>query len=62
MVKMIENMTDEEIVDFNIPTGIPLAYEFNENLKPVKQGFIGDPESIVQAAEAVANQGVAQEN
>ena len=62
MVKMIENMTDEEIVDFNIPTGIPLAYEFNENLKPIKQGFIGDPESIEQAAEAVANQGLAQEN
>ena len=56
---MIENMTDEEIIAFNIPTGIPLAYEFNENLKPVKKGFIGDPESIQQAAEAVANQGLA---
>jgi len=59
MVKMIENISDEEIVDFNIPTGIPLAYEFNENLKPIKQGFIGDPETIKQAAQAVANQGLA---
>ena len=59
MVKMIENISDEEIVDFNIPTGIPLAYEFNENLKPIKQGFIGDPETIKQATQAVANQGLA---
>ena len=59
MVKMIENISDEEIVDFNIPTGIPLAYEFNENLKPIKQGFIGDPETIEKAAQAVANQGLA---
>jgi 2,3-bisphosphoglycerate-dependent phosphoglycerate mutase len=59
MVKMIENISDEKIVDFNIPTGIPLAYEFNENLKPIKQGFIGDPETIKQATQAVANQGLA---
>ena len=59
MVKMIENISDKEIMDFNIPTGIPLAYEFNENLKPIKQGFIGDPETIKQAAQAVANQGLA---
>ena len=58
-VKMIENISDKEIMDFNIPTGIPLAYEFNENLKPIKQGFIGDPETIKQAAQAVANQGLA---
>ena len=59
MVKMIENISDKEIVNFNIPTGIPLAYEFNENLKPIKQGFIGDPETIEKAAQAVANQGLA---
>ena len=59
MVKMIENISDKEIMDFNIPTGIPLAYEFNENLKPIKQGFIGDPETIKQAAQAVVNQGLA---
>ena len=59
MVKMIENISDKEIMDFNIPTGIPLAYEFNENLKPIKQGFIGDPETIKEAAQAVANQGLA---
>jgi len=59
MVKMIENISDKAIVDFNIPTGIPLAYEFNENLKPIKQGFIGDPETIKQATQAVANQGLA---
>ena len=59
MVKMIENISDKEIMNFNIPTGIPLAYEFNENLKPIKQGFIGDPETIKKAAQAVANQGLA---
>ena len=59
MVKMIENISDKEIMNFNIPTGIPLAYEFNENLKPIKQGFIGDPETIEKAAQAVANQGLA---
>ena len=58
MVKMIENISDKEIMNFNIPTGIPLAYEFNDNLKPIKQGFIGDPETIKQAAQAVANQGL----
>ena len=58
MVKMIENISDKEIMNFNIPTGIPLAYEFNENLKPIKQGFIGDPETIKHAAQAVANQGL----
>jgi len=59
MVKMIENISDKEIMNFNIPTGIPLAYEFNDNLKPIKQGFIGDPETIKQATQAVANQGLA---
>ena len=59
MVKMIENISDAEIIAFNIPTGIPLAYEFNENLKPIKQGFIGDPEFIEKAKQAVANQGLA---
>ena len=59
MVKMIENISDKEIMNFNIPTGIPLAYEFNENLKPIKQGFIGDPETIEKAAQAIANQGLA---
>ena len=59
MVKMIENISEEEIIAFNIPTGIPLAYEFNENLKPIKQGFIGDPEFIEKAKQTVANQGLA---
>ena len=59
MVKMIENISEEEIIAFNIPTGIPLVYEFNENLKPVKKGFIGDPEFIEQAKQAVASQGLA---
>ena len=59
MVKMIENISEKEIIAFNIPTGIPLVYEFNENLKPVKKGFIGDPEFIEQAKQAVASQGLA---
>jgi 2,3-bisphosphoglycerate-dependent phosphoglycerate mutase len=57
---MIEQISDEDITQFNIPTGIPLVYEFNENLSPIKQGFIGDEEIIKEASEAITKQGLAQ--
>jgi 2,3-bisphosphoglycerate-dependent phosphoglycerate mutase len=59
LVKMLDGMSDAEIVAFNIPTGIPLAYELDDNLKPVSREFLGDPEAIANAAAAVAAQGKA---
>lgn len=59
LVKMLDGISDAEIVAFNIPTGIPLAYELDDNLKPVSREFLGDPEAIANAAAAVAAQGKA---
>jgi 2,3-bisphosphoglycerate-dependent phosphoglycerate mutase len=44
----------------NIPTGIPLVYELNDDLKPIKHYYLGDPEEIAKAQQAVANQGKAK--
>ena len=60
MVKYLDNISDEAIPELNIPTGIPLVYELNANLKPIKSYYLGDPEAIRKAAEAVANQGKAK--
>ena len=57
LVKMLDGMSDDEIVAFNIPTGVPLAYELDDDLKPVSREFLGDPEAIAKAAAAVAAQG-----
>jgi len=56
LVKMLEEVSDEDITNFNIPTGIPLLYELDKNLKPIHREFVGDPEAVQQAVEAVANQ------
>jgi 2,3-bisphosphoglycerate-dependent phosphoglycerate mutase len=56
LVKYLDNVSDEEIVGLNIPTGIPLVYELDENLKPLKHYYLGDAEAAKKAAEAVANQ------
>jgi 2,3-bisphosphoglycerate-dependent phosphoglycerate mutase len=60
LVKHLDNVSDEEIVDLNIPTGIPLVYELDQNLRPVERGgrYLGDAEAARKAAEAVANQAV----
>lgn len=50
-------MSDEEIVKLNIPTGIPLVYELDKNLKPAKHYYLGDPEEVKKAMNKVANQG-----
>ena len=50
---------DEEITGFNIPTGIPLAYDLDDDLKPRSREFLGDPDAVAAAAAAVANQGKA---
>ena len=60
LVKMLDQVSDEEITGFNIPTGIPLAYELDDNLQPVSREFLGDPEAVAKAAAAVAAQGKAQ--
>jgi len=60
LVKYLDNVSEEEIVNLNIPTGIPLVYELDEELKPVKHYYLGDQEAIKKAMQAVANQGKAK--
>ncbi len=60
LVKYLDHKSDEDIVHYNIPTGIPLVYELDENLKPTKSYYLGDQEAIKAAQEAVANQGKAK--
>ncbi|HXG65046.1 MAG TPA: 2,3-diphosphoglycerate-dependent phosphoglycerate mutase [Blastocatellia bacterium] len=62
LVKYLDQMSDEEIVGLNIPTGVPLVYELDEQLRPLKHYYLGDPEAIARATEAVAKQGKVQEN
>jgi len=56
LVKYLDNVTDGEIVGLNIPTGIPLVYELEDDLKPVRSYYLGDPEAARKAAQAVADQ------
>ncbi len=56
MVKMLDNVSEADITELNIPTGVPLVYELDANLKPIKSGYLGDPEAIKAAAEAVKKQ------
>ncbi len=60
MVKYLDNISDAEITEINIPTGIPLVYELDVDLKPVKSYYLGDAEAVAKAAAAVANQGKAK--
>ncbi len=60
LVKYLDKMSDEEIINLNIPTGIPLVYELDADLKPIKHYYLGDPEEIAKAAAAVAAQGKAK--
>jgi len=59
-VKYFDNLSEEEVLALNIPTGIPLVYELDEHLKPIRHYYLGDPEAIEAAAAAVASQGKAQ--
>jgi len=56
LVKMLDNVSDDDITSLNIPTGIPLLYELDDNLKPISSRYLGDPDAATKAAEAVANQ------
>jgi 2,3-bisphosphoglycerate-dependent phosphoglycerate mutase len=59
LVKYLDNVPEDEIVDLNIPTGIPLVYLLNDELKPLQKFYLGDPAAAERAAAAVANQGKA---
>ena len=56
LVKHLDGISDEEIVDLNIPTGIPLVYELDGEMRPISSRYLGDPEAAAAAAEAVAKQ------
>ena len=56
MVKYLDNIPDAEITELNIPTGIPLVYELDADLKPIKSYYLGDAEAVAKAAAAVAAQ------
>jgi len=56
IVKYLKNMGEDEIIQFNIPTGIPYVFEFDDNMNLLKDYFIGDPEEIKKMMEQVANQ------
>ncbi len=56
-MKHLDDVSEEDILKLNIPTGVPLVYELDDDLKPIKHYYLGDPEAIKKAAEAVANQG-----
>ena len=60
LVKYLDGLTDQSIVSLNIPTGIPLLYTLDEHLKPLSKRYLGDPDAVRAAQEAVANQGKAR--
>jgi 2,3-bisphosphoglycerate-dependent phosphoglycerate mutase len=59
LVKYLDGISDEDIISLNIPTGVPLVYELDEALKPIKNYYLGDQSAIAAAMNAVANQGKA---
>jgi 2,3-bisphosphoglycerate-dependent phosphoglycerate mutase len=59
LVKYVDDVSDVDIVGINIPTGIPLIYELDESLKPIKNYYLGDPDDVKRATETVARQGKA---
>ena len=56
LIKYLDKIPDEEIVSLNVPTGIPLVYELEEDLRPIRSYYLGDPDAIQKAAQAVADQ------
>jgi len=57
LVKYLDNVSDDDIVKLNIPTGIPLVYELDDDLKPINHYYLGDPEEVKRAMQTVADQG-----
>src|SRR5208283_997398 len=60
LMKYLDNISEADIVELNIPTGMPLVYELDADLKPIKSYYLGDPEKVKAAMEAVARQGKKQ--
>ena len=60
LVKYLDNLSEEKIVGLNIPTAMPLVYELEDDLKPIRSYYLGDAEAVKKAMEAVANQGKAK--
>ena len=60
LVKYLDHISDQDIVELNIPTGVPLVYLLNEDLRPLQKYYLGDEEAVKQKAAAVANQGKAR--
>jgi len=60
LVKYLDGISEAEILKLNIPTGVPLVYELDENLKPIKNYYLGDQEALAAKLQAVANQGKAK--
>jgi len=60
LVKYLDNISNEDIVNLNIPTGVPLVYELDDDLKPIKCYYLGDADAIKAAQDAVASQGRAK--
>lgn len=60
LVKYLDNISDQDILELNIPTGIPLVYELDDDLKPIRNYYLGDQAEIEKARQAVANQGKAK--
>jgi 2,3-bisphosphoglycerate-dependent phosphoglycerate mutase len=60
LVKYLDKVGDQEIVGLNIPTGVPLVYELDDALKPIRHYYLGDPAEVEKALQAVANQGKAK--
>ena len=60
LVKYLDGISDEDILTLNIPTGVPLVYELDDQLKPIRHNYLGDREAIAKAMAAVANQGRAK--
>ena len=56
LAKMLDDMTESAIVDFNIPTGIPMLYELDRDLRPISRRFLGDPAAVAAAQDAVRRQ------
>ena len=56
LVKYLDGMSDDDVAGLNIPTGVPLVYTLDENLKSLGRRYLGDPEAVAAAARAVANQ------
>ena len=56
LVKYLDNMSEEAILELNIPTGVPLVYELNNDLAPKTHYYLGDSEAVKRATNAVANQ------